>query len=565
MLKKNRNLNSVLISLVITMITAVSSSGQQRGLATMKENELRRHLEFLAADEFRGRQTPSPELEIATLYLANTAKFMGLKPLLSDGSYYQTIPITVTSPLRANTRLCVINERGELTYYYSRSFGGRFNASGTYSGEAVFAGLGLSDPEKGWDDFHNLNLTGKVVIILDEQLPDVKLVHDLTYVSRLNSRIDLIRARGAAAVLTVVNTELEEKLTRGVNIFEWIPRGKAATSYESQKLNPPVSTSTQATVSRKQQRPFLPFVYAQISHDVACSILNVSKGDLLEMFKMARRGLQVPGREIKRTRVQIIVEVETKPSSARNVIAHIEGSDAILKNEYVVVCAHHDHEGISEGEVMAGADDNGTGTVALIEIAKAFMAERPKRSVIIVWFTGEEIGTPFCCLGSQYFINNCPVPVEKISACLNLDMFGSNNPDSLFITGSDLLSSELDASIHKVNDKYNINFGFNYKFSNLTPPKGSLPQGLYFRNDQYPFSRFGIPSTWFFGGFTLNYHTPRDLPEHIDYRKVLKVAKLVYLTAFDIGNMNNLLKLDKNPEVISRGSHNLSIKSLYHK
>ena len=160
--------------------------------------------------------------------------------------------------------------------------------------------------------------------------------------------------------------------------------------------------------------------------------------------------------------------------------------------------------------------------------------------------------------GSHYFINNSPVPVEKISACLDMDMLGRNNADSLYLVGSDLLSSELDASIRRANSKSGINFGFDYRYSNLTHP-----QRVYFRSDHYPFIRFGIPSVWFFCGFTNDYHTYRDVPESINYVKFLKATRLVYATAIDIGNARNLLKLDVNPSVTSRGSHNLRETSLF--
>jgi Zn-dependent M28 family amino/carboxypeptidase len=255
-------------------------------------------------------------------------------------------------------------------------------------------------------------------------------------------------------------------------------------------------------------------------------------------------------------RIQLTVETETHQGSSRNVIAAIPGSDPILKDEYVVICAHHDHLGISDGQVIAGADDDGTGTVALLEIAQALMTERPKRTVIIAWFTGEEQGL----YGSHFFANNCPVPVEKISTCLNLDMLGRNSRDSLYLVGSNLLSSELDAAIRKVNRNPEINFGFDYLYSNLTHP-----QRVYFRSDHYPFIRFGIPSVWIFCGFTPDYHTPKDVLEFIDWQKFLKVTKLTYLSAMETGNRKELLKLDVNPEVKVRGSQNLSIRSLYEK
>ena len=219
-----------------------------------------------------------------------------------------------------------------------------------------------------------------------------------------------------------------------------------------------------------------------------------------------------------------------------------------------MICGHHDGRGIDDGEIIPAADDNGTAAVALMEIGQALLNERPKRSVILAWVTGEEQGMN----GSHYFINNCPVPVEKISACLDMDMLGRNNPDSLFLVGSDLLSSELDGAIRKVNKNYGLNMGFDYRYSNLTHP-----QRVYFRSDHYPFIRFGIPSVWFFCGFTDDYHTYRDAVENIDYKKFLKATKLVYLSAMEIGNMKNLLKLDVNPAVTSRGPQNLRETSLF--
>ena len=124
-----------------------------------------------------------------------------------------------------------------------------------------------------------------------------------------------------------------------------------------------------------------------------------------------------------------------------------------------------------------------------------------------------------------------------------MDMLGRNNTDSLFLVCSDLLSSELDASINKVNIESGINFGFDYRYSNI-----NNPEQVYFRSDHYPFVRFGIPSVWFFSGFTPDYHTPRDATEFINYAKFFRITKLVYLTAFDIGNKKDLLKLDINPK-----------------
>ena len=559
------------ILLLVFLVNCGISFSQTKGLSTITEKELRYHLEFLGASEFRGRETPSPELEIATLYLGNWAKDAGLKPILKDGSFYQTVPITVSAVSQPNTKIKISRGNGERFFSYGKSFGGSFSGSGSYSGTVVFTGLGLSNPEKGWDDLKDLNLSGKVVLIMDEQLPASGPVTS----SRLSARVAAIRNKGAAAVFSIISPEREAK---GFKTFEKIPAGRMGTLYDSQRTSfgPPAARTTPQAVSPASQvqptsptsqasqttqtapaippRPSLPFGQAEISHELAADILGVSITEVGEMFKMLQQGQQVPSKAIPEVRVQLDVETESYPSASRSVIGVVEGTDPVLKNEYIVVSGHHDHVGIANGEIMAGADDNATGTVALIEIAQALLAERPKRSVIIAWFTGEEKGLN----GAHYFINNCPVPVEKISTCLNMDMLGRNNPDSLFLVGSDLISSELDGAINKVNKKFKINFGFSYIYSNLTHPSS-----VYTRSDQYPHIRFGIPSVWFFCGFTPDYHTPRDVLEFIDYKKFYKATKLVYLTAAEIGNMKELLKLDVNPAVKSRGKQNLTERSLF--
>ena len=539
-----------LFSLFLVLPSAGLLYSQSRGLSTITEKELRYHLEFLGAREFRGRETPSHELDIATLYLANWAGNAGLKTIMSDGSYYQSVPVTVTEVLQPETRITVSGGNGEKVFYYGQDLGGNFTVSGSYSGDVVFAGLGISDPDHGWDDLKGLDLSGKVAVILDIPRKGYENPVGRSYFNRLNTIVRSLRDRGASAVISVVSPEREKKIESGFNIFNRLPSGRMGIIYDSQKTK----FESEPVKQTETSRPSLPFELAEVSHPAAAAILGVTMDELAGMFERIKKGEQIPASEVKGTRLRLDVSVESRKSASRNVIAVVEGSDPVLKNEYVVVSGHTDGLGIREGEVLPGADDNGTATVALIEIAQALMTERPARSVILAWFTGEEK----MMNGSHYFINNCPVPVEKISACLNMDMLGRNSTDSLFLVCSDLLSSELDASIKKSNRQPGINFGLDYRYSSL-----SHPDQVYFRSDHYPFVRFGIPSVWFFSGFTPDYHTTKDLTEFINYKKFYKITRLVYLTAFDIGNRKELLKLDVNPKVTSRGKQNLTEPSLF--
>jgi hypothetical protein len=544
--------NLRLLSCVVLFQAGICSFSQSRGLKTITEKELRYHIEFLGAREFRGRETPSSELEIATLYLGNWLQNAGLKPVMKDGTFYQSVPLTVTSVFQPDTKMTLSKGSGELIYYFGKGFSGRFFSDGSYSGSVVFVGTGIYDPENGWDDLSGLDLSGKVVVLLDIQRPGTDYVLGSTLASRLNSRISEIRKRGASVVLSIVSPERQSQMAAGVNIFDEIPTGRLGTIYDSQRTN--FGSGQGINTGAADNRRPLPFERAEISHEVAAEILGTNIAAIADMFEMIKKGEQVPPEEVPDMHVRLDIDVDSYKSASRNVVALVEGTDPVLKNEFIVLSAHHDGRGIDDGEIISGADDNVSGTVGLIEIAQALLTERPARSVILAWFTGEEQGMN----GSHYFINNCPVPVEKISACINLDMIGRNDPDSLFLVGSDLLSTALDASINRVNMNPGVNFRFDYKYSDPDDP-----QRVYFRSDHYPFVRFGIPSVWFFSGFTSDYHTSRDVPEFVDYTKVLKSTRLAYLTAFDIGNMKELLKLDVNPAVTSRGVHNVTERSLF--
>lgn len=554
----SKSLRLIALLAAVVFAGSTASFAQSGGLRVISEKELKYNLDFLGSKEFRGRETPSPELEIATLFLGNRAARAGLKPGLKDGSFYQEVPLTVTSVFQPGTRIIVSQGTSDRVYYFGRDFCGSFARSGSYSGDVVFVGMGINEPQAGWDDLAGLDLSGMVVVMLDAQLPGTVFPLGFTMTGRLSARINTIRERGAAAVLTIVDPERQKMKDEGQKIFDYIPTGRLQLMYDSRRTD--FSTVTGSRAGREQSpapmtmRPSLPFERAEISHDLAAQMLGITREDIAAMFRAVAKGEKVDSFDGDGVTARLDVETEYYPAVSRNVVAMVEGSDPVLKNEYIVICGHHDSRGIDDGGIIAGADDNGSACVALLEIGKALLAERPKRSVILVWFTGEEQ----MMNGSQYFVNNCPVPLEKITACLNMDMISRNDPDSLYLVGSDLLSSELDASIKKVNRNYGLDFAFDYLYSNLTHP-----QQVYFRSDHYPFVRFGIPSVWFFSGFTYDYHTIRDVPERVDYSKLFRTTKLVYLTAMEIGNMKSLLKLDVNPAVTSRGAHNLREPSLF--
>jgi len=517
------------------------ASAQEKGVKSITIDELRVHMNIIAADEFQGRNTPSQGLKIASRYLAVMAEEYGFKSLFPGGSFYQEIPLEISTVSEAKTKLTLTTELSDQIFHFPKAFGisGRSVPEGTYSGDVVFLGYGLNAPEHGWDDYGDIDLTGKIVIMLEGSLPQDHILRQPQNRRILwRRRSYAAREKGAAAVLTVVSEERENNFDQNGYCFDNSERGRFLNDPRDQWRTP--STS-----------PARPFLQAEIRHDVATAILGIPRSDLNSMFARINRGLQVPYKELPDKNITINVKLMKRPGKTQNVVAYIEGSDPVLKNEYIVYGSHPDHLGAREGKSWNGADDNVSGTVAMLEIAQAMILERPKRSVIMVWHTAEEKGL----VGAHYFANYCPVPIENISAVINLDMICRNHPDSLYLVASNLLSTELDGAIHKTNEKYNIGLNFDYKYEDP-----HHPDRFYRRSDHYPYNLFGIPGVWFFCGTTEDYHQITDTIDRVDYNKMLKVTRLSYLAGYEIGNMDEMLKLDVHPEITTRGKHNIPVQ-----
>lgn len=228
-----------------------------------------------------------------------------------------------------------------------------------------------------------------------------------------------------------------------------------------------------------------------------------------------------------------------------NVMAFIEGSEK--PDEILIISAHYDHEGIKNGQIYFGADDDGSGTVAVMEIAKAFkQAEkdgyRPKRSILFLHVTGEEIGL----LGSKFYTDKQPIfPLENTIADLNTDMIGrvdeahKDNPNYVYLIGSDMLSTDLHNLSEEVNKKY-IGLDLDYKFNDVNDPNQ-----FYYRSDHYNFAKNNIPVIFYFNGVHKDYHKPTDTPDKINYNMLAKRAQLIFATAWELANAENRPVVDK--------------------
>lgn len=241
----------------------------------------------------------------------------------------------------------------------------------------------------------------------------------------------------------------------------------------------------------------------------------------------------------------MVLNIKGKEVQSENIAAYIKGS--VFPNEYIVISSHLDHIGIKDGKINNGADDDGSGTVALLEIAEAFKmaseaGQGPKRSLIFLHVTGEEKGL----LGSKYYTENPLYPLKETMANLNIDMIGrtdpkreDKDPNYIYLIGADRLSQDLHDISEEVNNKY-TQFKIDYKFN-----EENDPNRFYFRSDHYNFAKNNIPVIFYFSGTHEDYHKPGDTPDKIMYDLLAKRAKLVFYTAWKLANRSTKIKLNK--------------------
>jgi hypothetical protein len=234
---------------------------------------------------------------------------------------------------------------------------------------------------------------------------------------------------------------------------------------------------------------------------------------------------------------------KNKHIKGENVLGFIEGTD--LKEELIIITAHYDHLGKHEEKTYNGADDDGSGTVAALEIAEAFMLAKkeghgPRRSVLIMPVSGEEKGL----LGSAFYADNPIYPLENTVANLNIDMIGRiddwhENGDYVYLIGADMLSQELHDISEQINKEY-IGLDLDYRFN-----AEDDPNRYYYRSDHYNFAKNNIPVIFYFNGVHEDYHKVTDTVEKIDFNKIQTITRLVFLTAWELANRDERIVVDK--------------------
>jgi len=507
----------------VTPVFAQVTPEARIGFESIRAGDMRAVLNFLASDALEGRETGERGLDLAARFLETQFSLNGLTPAPGAQSMLQKFDLVMTQ-VNENTAITMQTEKNpEQHYHWLKDFYG-LNlgvSSSSLEGEVVFAGYGISAPEEKWDDYKGLDVRDKLVLLLSSRgltsVQEGKLAELRTKLKFDNNRqTRTAQEKGARAALIIGPASVPEAI-KEFRRFLGAPRMSLA------QASP-------------RESGLVNFVISEAMADALLSSAGATAQSIKE--KIVKGGKPM-SRKLGKASMKINIEIKQWPANSQNVVACLEGSDPILKNQFVIFSAHYDHLGKRpDGTIFNGADDDGSGTTAIVELAQAFASNpiRPKRSLLFIGHAGEEKGL----LGSEYFTSNPLVPLESITTNLNIDMIGRNDSNSVYIIGSDHLSSEL----HRINEDANKTIGLNFDY---TYNDVNDPNRFYYRSDHYNFAKHGIPIIFYFTGTHEDYHRPGDDVEKINFDKMQKITRLIYLTGWQAANLDHKLIVDRTP------------------
>ena len=476
---------------------------------TITEAELKEHLYIYASDEFEGRETGQPGQKKAIAYLKAAYEKLGIPAAKKDGNYFQEVPLEIS-------KLPIGKLSVDGTDFAVGEHVLTFSAANISTDDIVYAAYGIDD--ETYSNYNDLNVEGKIVLMKSGEPKNA----DGTYV--ITGTTETSNWSNMSESLTKRVQIAMDKGAIGVLYYDAGNFSRFKRRFESMKTN---NSGRMEVVDNSAPEFYNLFIDQTLAKSFLPTIDTDDKPQILSK------------------KLQLAFESSNDKISSENVAAILKGTEK--PNEYLVISSHLDHIGITgDGEINNGADDDGSGTVALLEIAEAFKkaadaGNGPKRSIVFLHVTGEEKGL----LGSQYYTDVDPiVPLANTVANLNIDMIGRIDPERegdrnyIYLIGSDKLSLELHNLSEEVNKKFmNIELDYTYNDEND-------PNRFYYRSDHYNFAKNNIPIIFYFNGTHADYHKPSDTPDKINYDLLENRSRLVFYTAWEIANRENKLKVD---------------------
>jgi Peptidase family M28/PA domain len=508
------------LGLLLSVVAAA-----QRPVDLIQTSNLKAEMFFLSADEMAGRKTASQEAQIAANYIASEFLRFGLKPMGDDGTYFQNFDLVTAWPDKPNMALIARRNGIERSYQLDRGFDFEdlveSNNPATVTGPLVFLGYGVNAPEYGYNDFSGIDLHGKIALVLtyepQQSDPNSRFKGKWNTIHAYDVyKYEQIRKAGAAGLLIVRQGTSHWPPDRPEAPHDWsMPTRLITLSGNTWDL--PVFGITQATADE---------LLANSGKTIA-TLQNA----IDQSFKP--QSFLVP-------KVEITMKKALKDRQvvrARNVIALLEGSDPKLKDEYVVISGHYDHMGIVQGRIYRGADDNASGTIGVLESARAYVEGKvcPRRGIMFIVFDAEEAAM----LGSAYFAQNPVLPLDKAVADLNMDAIGRNEDTRNWklapgqtINSVNLVGTLYNPDLRRTIENDNQSIGLDLDFKTDTTDR----EEWFDRSDQINFAIRSVPMVLFTTGEHLDYHTENDTWDKINYSKMEKIIRLVFLTSVEVAD-----------------------------
>ncbi|WP_350288729.1 M28 family peptidase [uncultured Croceitalea sp.] len=490
-------------------VTPAKESNPITYAETITEDELKEHLYIYASDEFEGRETGQPGQKKAIAYLKEQYEALNIPAAQADGDYFQKVPLEI-----GKVPVGDISINGN-TYELGKNVLTFTSAEGNPK-EIIYVGYGIEEDD--YSDYKGLNITGKVLLIKSGEPMNEDGSYLLSGSEEKSAWSNMSEAMGKKTALAF------SKGATGVLYYDSqnFPRFKRYFDY--MKAN----DSGRMRLAAETSDNFIVLLNEKAAKDI--------KADINEGHTPSSLNVNI----------EMAVRSANKNIDSENVAAVIKGSEK--PNEYLIISSHLDHIGVTaDGQINNGADDDGSGSVALLEIAEAFKkaadkGNGPKRSVVFLHVTGEEKGL----LGSKYYTDYAPIfPLNQTVTNLNIDMIGRIDPkrggnrNYVYLIGSDKLSTELHDLSEEVNSKY-ANIELDYKYNDENDPNR-----FYYRSDHYNFAKNNIPIIFYFNGTHADYHKPGDTPDKINYDLLENRTRLVFHTAWEVANRANKVIVDK--------------------
>ncbi len=553
--------------IILSLVTAPVFSQTRRSVrsTTVQAEDLRVWLNYLASDELEGRNTFSEGLGLAAAYIAQELKSIGIKPGGDNGSYFQRVKVLGIKSANRSTVTVAVNGTSR-TFKDGEGITFPKNVGGKRSftvDQVEFLGYGLDAPIINHNDYAGRDVKGKAVIYLGSLGPK-----GLPQQSR--------RQLGGRARYA---TDQRQALAAiGPVIAAGQGGGGGGGGGGGQRQGAAGGIQSDFTTVQRLDNPIPPMANAA---DAFFEFLfSNAEIKYAELKDKAAKQESLPIFTLKGVTLTFNLDADyqiVRTQYTRNVIGVLEGSDPQLKDTFVTFGAHYDHVGYAEGEVIQGqngpvrqgaagrvkpgavddriwngADDDGSGSVTLLGVAKAFAAgPKPKRSLMFLWYAGEERGL----LGSRFYADYSTVPLDRIVANLNMDMVGRNRDDkaeennSVYLVGSDRISTEL----HNITIDANAALPKPLKLDFEMNDPTDLEQ-IYYRSDHYSYAAKGIPIVFFTTGLHGDYHVNTDSPEKINYEKMARIGQLVYEAGRRVANLDHAPKRDNKGPRMGKGS-----------